>query len=87
MTKKQIFAVVMYMAAVIGPAAALIARFGLQTNIDVTNSADALEQLLGLGGALAAGFVVSVGASRLVSAETENLTTLALTILRNQRSN
>ena len=85
MTRKQIIAVVAYVGAVIGPATALVARFGLNTRLDVSNSSEAVEQLLGLGGAIATGFLLSILASRLIAAETETLTTFALRILRNQR--
>lgn len=86
MTKKRIGAVVMYIAAVIGPLWALIARFGLDTHLDMSGSAESVEQILGLGAAIICGFVLSVVASRWVGSESESLTAFALRVLRDARN-
>jgi hypothetical protein len=86
MTKKNLVAVLLYALAILGPLAALIARFGLDTTIVRQSSPEAVTQLLSVVAAVVAAFVVSIVAGRLLTGGEENpLQSLAMTILRSMR--
>ena len=65
MSKKQLWAAVVYIVAIAVPAAALAARFGFETEIDLSSSASSLQQLLSIGAALVAAVAISLLGSRL----------------------
>lgn len=73
MRTQQLWAVVIYLGAILIPAGAMAARFGFETNIVTENSAAALTQILSMGGALVAGVVASVLAGKFLDSETETL--------------
>lgn len=82
MNKKQLGAVVIYIFAIALPTVALGARYGFETNVNLTNSPEALQQLLAMAAGIACGVVISLFGSRLLGSENENLLGYALRILR-----
>lgn len=73
MSTKQVFAVVAYILAICVPAGAMAIRFGFDTDVDLSNSHTAVEQLLSISGAVISGFVLSIFAGRLLIKESESM--------------
>lgn len=82
MKMRKLLAVLIYLGAVVVPTAALLLRFGLNTDIDLTGSPVATEQLLSLGGAVVAGFLIAIFAGRLMSSDGGNALSLVSEVLK-----
>lgn len=73
MTTKKVWAVVLYLAAIVVPAGAIAARFGFNTDVDLSSSGAALDQAISVGAALIVGVVVGLFASRLLARDADSM--------------
>lgn len=86
MNIKRLLAVLIYLGAILVPTAALLLRFGLDTDVDLTSSHAATEQLLSVGGAVAAGFLIAIVAGRLLTSDTDNALAVVSEVLKDMQS-
>lgn len=84
MTNKQMWAVVIYLGAILVPAGAIAARFGFETNVATENTGAAVTQILSIGGALVCGVVASVWGGKMLGSEADSLMSLTRRIFIEQ---
>ena len=82
MTNKQLWAAVVYVLAIVLPTAGMATRYGFETTVNLSDSNEALNQLLAMGAGLVLGVTISLVGSRLLAGESENLFGFAIRALR-----
>ena len=78
MNKKHVWAVALYLVAIVLPTGAVAARYGFSAPVALGDSSAALEQVFTMVGALTSGMLLALFAGRLLSDESENLMSFAL---------
>lgn len=81
MNKKSLGAIVVNLLAVTIPTAALAARYGLDTKVNIQDASEGLSQVFVMGAAIVSGFVMAVMGSRLLSADENPLQKLVSMIM------